>query len=86
VVVQVSAEGVAWLVLSDVWYPGWSAFVDGTEVEVLKGDYLFRAVHVPGGRHIVTFVYSPWSFPVGLVLSLVAWPCVLATLWFRRHI
>ena len=85
VVVHVSAEGEAWLVLSDVWYPGWRALVDGTEVEVLKGDYLFRAVQVPGGSHIVTFVYSPWSFPLGLVLSLVAWPCVLIALWFRRH-
>ena len=59
VVVETNGPSAGWLVLTDAWYPGWRATVDGVQVEVARADVLFRAVPVPGGRHLVEFVYAP---------------------------
>ncbi len=80
VTVHTSRDG--WLVLSDVWYPGWQANVDGITVPVEKADYLFRAVAVPAGEHLVRFTYRPLTFYLGGVISLIAG---IGLLWaFRR--
>ena len=63
-----------WLVLSDVWYPGWQARVDGQPVPVLRANYLFRAVPVSkAGQHRVVFEYHPFSFWLGAAISFLAW-------------
>ncbi len=84
VVIQVEASGPAWLLLSDAWYPGWEARVDGKPVSLWRGDYLFRAVPVPPGRCTVEFTYRPVSFLTGAILAfagiiLLAW----AVRWSR---
>ncbi|HYK91249.1 MAG TPA: YfhO family protein [Acidobacteriota bacterium] len=61
-----------WLILSDLYYPGWQASIDGTRTEIVPANYLFRAVHVQSGYHIVSFTYRPLSFYAGLVLSSLA--------------
>lgn len=60
------------LVLTDIFYPGWLATIDGRETEILRANYLFRAISVPAGSHKVTFAYSPQSFRIGLFLALCA--------------
>jgi hypothetical protein len=62
-----------WLVLSDVYYPGWHATVDGTRAPVFRADYTFRAVRVPAGDHTVKLTFAPWTWRAGLALSLVTW-------------
>jgi uncharacterized membrane protein YfhO len=59
-------------VLSDVYYPGWKAFADGTEVPILRANHAFRAVRLGEGRHDVRFVYAPRSFAVGWRVSVAA--------------
>lgn len=59
-----------WLVLADMWYPGWLARLDGKQVPLLRANYLFRAVRVEAGEHQIVFLYRPASFWVGLILSL----------------
>jgi len=61
------------LVLSDVYYPGWRATVDGVPVEVLRADYVFRAVPLPPGEHTVRMEFTPWTWRVGLAVSIVTW-------------
>ncbi len=70
--VRVSASADGYLVVADVWYPGWQAFVDGEQTELLRVNYLFRAAAVPAGVHEVKFVYQPRSFYVGAVISIAA--------------
>jgi hypothetical protein len=65
-----SVKAPAWLVLSDVWYPGWQARMDGEPAQLLRADYLFRAVRVPVGEHCIVLSYQPLSFWAGAALSL----------------
>lgn len=53
--VKSSTEGL--LFLSDNYYPGWKAFVNGQEVEILRANYTFRAVKIPKGESTVEFRY-----------------------------
>jgi hypothetical protein len=70
--VHTAADGDAWLVLSDTYYPGWTASVDGQPASVLRGDVLFRVVPVPGGEHDVTLQFQPASVKIGAAISLVS--------------
>ncbi|MBI5970818.1 MAG: YfhO family protein [Deltaproteobacteria bacterium] len=59
------------LVASESYYPGWKVYVDGMEEEILKADYVLRAVPLKAGAHTVEFVYRPASFYAGGVISLI---------------
>lgn len=67
--VDLSANG--WLVLSDTFYPGWEATVDGTITAIMRADCNFRAVEVPKGRHTILFRYRPASVTYGIRLSIL---------------
>ncbi|CAG1066292.1 hypothetical protein BAC1_01900 [uncultured bacterium] len=63
-------EGI--FVASESWYPGWKAFVDGVETELLKANLVLRAVKLNAGEHTVRFEYSPASFKTGAAISTAA--------------
>ena len=75
--VTTAAPGV--LVLSEVWYPGWKAEVDGRPAPVLRANFAFRAVPVPAGTHRVRLIFAPWSWRVGVMVSLATVLGLLAT-------
>jgi len=57
------------LILSDSYYPGWKASVDGKTQPVFPVDGMFRGVHLGRGIHEVVFYYAPWSLRVGMIVS-----------------
>uniref|UniRef100_Q01X59 YfhO family protein n=1 Tax=Solibacter usitatus (strain Ellin6076) TaxID=234267 RepID=Q01X59_SOLUE len=57
------------VVLSDNWFPGWKATVDGWPAKVLIADAALRGVAVPGGRHRIEFTYAPGAVAWGGMLS-----------------
>ncbi|HWV57796.1 MAG TPA: hypothetical protein VNZ57_10120 [Longimicrobiales bacterium] len=76
---RVTTTGPALLVVSDNYYPAWRAEVDGTAAEILRANYAFRAVAIPGaGEHTVRFHYdagyltAPALASAGLLLLLTA--------------
>lgn len=61
----------AFLVLTDSYYPGWQAKVDGTPTEIFQADYLFRAIELPAGNHQIEFEFKPTYQKLGLIISLI---------------
>ncbi|MBC8506497.1 MAG: YfhO family protein [Anaerolineales bacterium] len=69
--INVKGDSFGWLIVSDVWYPGWQVSVDGIPAQLLRANYLFRAVQIPQGEHTVQFDYRPLEFYIGALLSFV---------------
>jgi len=78
IVLEVDSPEAAFLFMSEAHYPGWKAYVDGREEEILRADYVFRAIPVGPGSHRIEVVYQPLSFKVGLVVSLLTIGVLLA--------
>jgi hypothetical protein len=81
---QIDAHSHAFLVVTDTFYPGWRAYVDGQEQPILRGDYLFRVIEVPAGRHQVVLRFEPASVWGGLALSLLGLGLALGALSASR--
>ncbi len=79
--VEIPRDG--WLVLSEVYYPGWRAAVDGEQTEVLRVDYTFRAVRLEPGEHTVRVWFAPWTWTVGLAVSVATWAGLAAWAGWR---
>jgi hypothetical protein len=71
IILEVDSPEAAFLFMSEAHYPGWKAYVDGIEEEILRADYVFRAIPVGPGSHRIVVVYQSLSFKVGLAVSLV---------------
>jgi len=89
VTVAVETDQAGYLVLSDAWYPGWQATVDGRPEPVYRANYAFRAVYVPAGDHTVRFTFEPLWWKIGLgvsgitLLVLLLWGLRIAK---RKHL
>jgi hypothetical protein len=59
------------LVLSDTYYPGWKAVVNGREEKIYKANYNFRAIPLKAGEYEVKFIYDPISFKIGMLVSFL---------------
>jgi hypothetical protein len=75
-----------YLFVSDVDYPGWRAYLDGTEVELLRANYAFRAVELNPGSHLVRMEYVPLYFRIGLLFSITGWGLVGLVMSSRRRL
>jgi uncharacterized membrane protein YfhO len=84
---DVDAPSAGVLVLSEVFYPGWRAWVNDREVEVLRANYLFRAVEISAGAQRVRLLFDPLSFKVGAGLFLVTAVALVGwSVWRRKAI
>jgi hypothetical protein len=79
VVVDTESVVPAILILTDSYYPGWEAKVDGGKADILRANYVFRAVPLSGGRHRIVFEFRPKSFFYGSLLTMVG--IIIAFLW-----
>ena len=59
--VVLETDGAGLLILSDAYYPGWVAEVDGEVVEIIEVNILFRGVVIAEGAHTVRFHFRPWE-------------------------
>lgn len=68
---NVTIDKPMFLVLSEVWYPGWKAYDNGNEIEIYRTDYILRSVWLDKGMHHVEFRYEPISYKIGKIVSCV---------------
>jgi hypothetical protein len=84
---EVRAREDAMLVVTDSFFPGWKASLDGQDAEVRRVDYLLRGVAVPAGSHHVELRYQPLTWRLGWITSALAALalCVVIVLGRRRR-
>ena len=68
--INVNSDRPKLLFLSDSYYSGWEATINGKPTPTYRADYVFRAIKIFEGNSKVVFSYNPMSFKVGLILSL----------------
>ena len=68
------------LVLSDTFFPGWTATVDDVPVTIHRVDHAFRGIELAPGTRRIVFEYQPRSVVVGLTISSCALVLVLGLL------
>lgn len=86
VVVDIDAPASGLVVIAEVNYPGWSAWIDGERAQVVRANYLLRAVAVDAGAHEIEFRFEPPGYTGQLVLYWLAllWLCAAMVPWRRR--
>jgi uncharacterized membrane protein YfhO len=66
---HVSLPEPKFLFMSEMYYPGWNAYVDGRRKKIYRANHAFRAVFLEPGVHKIEFVYRPWTFRLGMTIS-----------------
>lgn len=56
---KVASQGGGLLVFSEIYYPGWTATIDGETADLGRVNYVLRALRIPNGRHDVVLEFRP---------------------------
>jgi hypothetical protein len=83
--VEAEAGKPSLLMMSEMFYPGWAATLDGKEVDLWRVNYNLRGVSVPAGKHIIELNYRPRALVEGAVVTLATALCLLAIFVFERR-
>jgi hypothetical protein len=65
------------VVFSEIYYPGWTATVDGEEVELGRVNYILRALNVKPGNHTVELSFFPKSVDITETVAYVSYGILL---------
>jgi hypothetical protein len=77
------------LILSDTFYPGWRATINGQPAKIFRANGFVRAIALDAGMHKVEFRYIPVSFFLGLAISimtLLVWAIVRIIMRYREKL
>ena len=74
------------IVFSEVYYPGWTATVDGHPVELGRVNYLLRAVNVAPGKHKIELAFHPKSVTTTETIAYVAYAVLLLAILLLAYI
>jgi hypothetical protein len=89
IVVSVNVPQDAMLSLALMDYPGWTAQLDGGEVDIYRAYGGLSAVYVPAGQHTLTLTFESRFLPIAAGVSAVSWLLVIGCLIFvppRQHV
>ena len=72
------------MVLTDAFYPHWTASIDGEEAKIYRANGLVRAIFVPEGNHSIEFHYESAPFQLGGIVSFVTAAFLIGVLVYSR--
>jgi hypothetical protein len=75
----------SYLILTDTYYPGWEATVDGMETPILCCNYAMRAIILAPGEHKISFEFKPGSFGIGAWISISSLLVILGLCIMKRE-
>ena len=78
--IQTPTDGL--LIISEPYYPGWQATVDGVSTPILRANLALRAIPIRAGTHRIELIFDPWSVKIGIALTLVTTIVILILLAF----
>lgn len=83
---ETSSNEPTLLVLSEIFYPGWRASIDGRDTKIFLTDFLLRSVYVPAGKHRIEMSYDAPTFRNGAMITFVTlFAILLMGLFYARH-
>jgi uncharacterized membrane protein YfhO len=93
---KANAQGDQLAVFSEVWYgpdKGWHAYIDGQPAELMRANYILRALNVPSGQHEIEMVFRPKKYymwktvatvvSLGIVFILLYF--IFSSIWTAWH-
>lgn len=83
---QTHSTQPSFLVLSDVFYPGWEAHIDGKPAHIFQTNYILRGLQLPPGDHTVSFSFRPKSFAIGCGIAGASFALLLYLVVTDRRI
>lgn len=72
IIYKVNSSGNCFLLLNEVYYPDWKAYLDGKEIPIYQTNYFMRGVVVPKGNHNLELKFYSQEFETGKTLSLAS--------------
>jgi hypothetical protein len=66
--------------ISNSFYPGWEASIDGQKTKVYQTNHAFQSLLVPAGKHHVVLSYTPNHFRTSIIITLTSSIILLITL------
>ncbi len=69
---EVNSSKGGTIVFSEIYYPGWQAYIDGEKVEHGRANYILRAMNVPAGQHVVEFKFDPDTLHATETIAYIA--------------
>jgi len=85
VIIDTNNSKSEFLVLTDSFYPHWTASIDGEETEIYRANGLVRAIFVPEGNHSIEFHYDSAPFQLGVIVSFVTAVFLIGVLVYSRR-
>jgi hypothetical protein len=81
---EVESPAPSFLVTAETWYPGWTAYINGHDAEILITNVAFRGMAVPAGRSQIMMRFRPRDFYAAAAVTVVA--CLLTgfAVWKKR--
>lgn len=70
--IRTTTDAPGLLILSEIMYPAWKAYVDGKSVSIQTANHALRAVPIPAGTHLVEMRFESRALQVGTGLSLAS--------------